>query len=181
MVTKTTKLIPINILLIVMALILSGCLNPIEIPKASPYAPTPAEVTSSPSVTAVVPVMTTALPPYPSSSENFIKTPSISGAEAEERLVELGVGGDLTAMKDWYRKSGIVDSNMLPVLYEQGGKVYWNLAAKSGNGNFLKFTITSGEEANQDVRAMGMVAYLFSQPSFKTSELRTPDLLSGTG
>ena len=178
--TKTTKFVSINILIISMALILSSCLNPIEIPEASPYAPAPAEVTGSSSVTAAVPVMTTILPPYPTSSENFTKTPSISGAEAEKRIIELGAGEDLTAMKDWYRKSGISDSNMLPVLYEQGGEVHWNLAAKSGNGNFLKFTITSGEEANQDVRAMGMVAYLYNKPEFKVSELIKPAELNGT-
>ena len=149
-------------------------------PAGSPTETAPSLPTFGPSVTETESSPQVEVAPYPISSENFTKTPSISGAEAEKRIIELGVGGDLAAMKDWYRKSGIADQNMLPVLYEQGGEVYWNLAAKSGNGSFLKFTITSGEEANQDVRAMGMAAYLLSQPSFKTSELKTPDLLSGT-
>ncbi|MFA6446502.1 MAG: hypothetical protein WCW14_04630, partial [Candidatus Paceibacterota bacterium] len=148
--------------------------SPIDSPtETAPPLPTPGI-----SATETAPQVEVA--PYPTSSENFTKIPSISGAEAERRINELGVGEDLTAMKDWYRENGIADSNMLPVLYEQGGEVHWNLAAKSGSGNFLKFTITSGAEANQVVRAMGMVAYLNSQPTFKTSELKTPAELSGT-
>jgi len=178
MVTKTTKFIPINMLLIVLALILSGCLNPIEIPKASPSAPTPTEITSSPSVTAVVPVMTTALPPYPTSAENFIKTPSISGAEARKIIVDKGAGEDLKALENWYKSKGIVGSGMsnfvVPVVYQEGGNFNWNLMIKKNNGNFLKLTITSGKEADQVVRAMGMITYLASKPSFKVSELADP-------
>ena len=118
--------------------------------------------------------------PYPTSAENFVKTPSISGAEAEKRIVELGAGADLSALKDWYKANGIASSNMLPVIYEEGGEVHWDLAAKGTNGNFLKFTITSGVEANQLVRAMGMVAYLYNRPEFKVSELTKPAELNGT-
>ena len=118
--------------------------------------------------------------PYPTSAENFVKMPSISGAEAEKRIVELGAGEDLFALKDWYKANGIASSNMLPVVYEEGGEVHWDLAAKGTNGNFLKFTITSGKETNQLVRAMGMVAYLYNRPEFKVSELIKPAELNGT-
>ncbi|MHB8192285.1 MAG: hypothetical protein ACYDGL_03295 [Bellilinea sp.] len=178
--TRITKVIALNILLIGWVLFLSGCVNQVYTPEVSPISPTLTITTSLPSATATVPATETQLPPYPTSSENFVKKPSISGAEAEKRIVELGVGEDLNAMKDWYRANGVADANMFPVLYEEAGEFYWNLAAKSGNGNFLKFTITSGAEADQVVRAMGMVAYLYTRPTFRTSELKTPDELNGT-
>ena len=178
--TKITKVIALNILLIGLVLFLSGCVNQVYTPEVSPISPTLTITTSLPSATATVPATETQLPPYPKSAENFVKKPSISGAEAEKRIVEKGAGEDLNAMKDWYRANGVADANMFPVLYEEAGEFYWNLAAKSGNGNFLKFTITSGAEADQVVRAMGMVAYLYTRPTFRTSELKTPDELNGT-
>ena len=178
--TKITKVIALNILLIGLALYLSGCGNQVYTPEVSPFSPTITITPSSPGATVIVPATEPTLPPYPTSSENFVKTPSISGPDAEKRITELGAGGDLSALKDWYRANGIPDSQILPILYEGSGEIHWNLAAKSANGNFLKFTITSGAESDQVVRAMGMVAYLYNKPSFRTSELKTPSELLGS-
>ena len=178
MVTKTTKLIPMNMLLTVMVLILSGCLNTIEIPKASPSVPTPTKIVSLPGVTTAVPVITTTLPPYPTSSENFIKTPSISGAEARKIIIEKGAGGDLDLLEKWYKSEGIVGSGMsnfvVPVVYNEGGHFNWDLMVKKNNGNFVKFTLTSGPESGELVRGMGMIRYLKDRPSFEVSELQDP-------
>jgi len=115
---------------------------------------------------------------YPTSSENFVKTPGISGAEARKIIVEKGVGEDLKALEKWYEENGIIGSGMssftVPVVYQEGGNFNWNLMVKKNNGNFLKFTLTSGPEAGQLVRAMGMVSYLASKPSFEVSELQDP-------
>jgi len=115
---------------------------------------------------------------YPTSSENFVKTPGISGAEARKIIVEKGLGEDLKALEKWYEENGIIGIGMssftVPVVYQEGGNFNWNLIVKKNNGNFLKFTITSGPEAGQLVRAMGMVSFLASKPSFEVSELQDP-------
>ena len=121
---------------------------------------------------------------YPTSSENFIQKPSISGAEARKIIIEKGAGEDLKALENWYKAEGIIGSGMsnftVPVVYQEGGNFNWNLMVKNNNGNFLKFTITSGKEEGQVVRAMGMVTYLGQKPSFEVSELKDPTGMEST-
>lgn len=193
--SKVIRSVASGATVVTMALSAAGCGNVVKsyveiTPNISPvtettptdsFAATPSSVPTpeiSSTETQTSPEIEVA--PYPTSSENFVKKPSTSGPDAEKRITELGAGGDLSALKDWYKANGIANSSMLPVIYEEGGDVHWDLAAKGSNGNFLKFTITSGEEADQIVRAMGMVSYLYNQPTFKISELIKPAELNGT-
>ncbi|MHB8857567.1 MAG: hypothetical protein ACYC6K_13210 [Bellilinea sp.] len=156
------------------ALALSGCTGAIDTQVTSTPEPTVTETPIPPKIEE---------PLYPISSENFIKTPGVSGAEARKRIIELGAGKDLAALESWYKTAKITGTGIsnftVPVIYESGGEVYWNLMAKNNSGNFLKFTITSGKETNQTVRAMGMVTYLESEPSFTASELADPRGMDG--
>ncbi len=115
---------------------------------------------------------------YPKSAENLIKTPSISGAEARKIIIEKGAGGDLDLLEKWYKSEGIVGSGMsnfvVPVVYNEGGHFNWDLMVKKNNGNFVKFTLTSGPESGELVRGMGMIRYLKDRPSFEVSELQDP-------
>lgn len=123
--------------------------------------------------------------PYPKSADNFIKSPSVSGSAAEKLIKDtLNAGDDLDAVKNWYKTVGILGSGSsnfaVPVVYiGEGGESYWNVMVKSGSGEFVKFTLASGPEANELVRAMGMVNYLDTEPSFETSNLSDPPGLTG--
>lgn len=121
--------------------------------------------------------------PYPKSADNLIRSPSISGTEARNKIIEYGAEKDLKALEDWYKKTGVLktgSSNFLvPVAYEENGNFFWDAMVKSGSGDFIKFTLTSGPEEGELVRAMGMVNYLDTQPSFETSYLSDPPGLAG--
>ncbi len=167
-----TQLLPVAIIVIICyAAILSGC---------SHSQPTPT-VTFTPEHPTTTPTQQTRdrLPPYPTTADNFVLSEGLSGSEARTRIEELGAGKDLSALEKWYETEGIIGSGqsnfVVPVVYEAGGTVSWNLLVKKNNGHFLKFTITDGSEAGQTVRAMGMVNYAGSKPPFEVSELTDPE------
>jgi hypothetical protein len=167
---KNKSLFTIIIPFFCFAAILSSCSN-------SPLTPT-VSLTPKPSTT---PTSQTedGLPPYPTTADNFILTEGLSGSEARSRIEELGAGGDLSDLEKWYETEGIIGSGQsnfaVPVVFEAGGKVSWNLLVKKNNGHFFKFTITDGSEAGQTVRAMGMSNYCGTKPSFEVSELIDPE------
>lgn len=123
--------------------------------------------------------------PYPRSADNFIKTPSIKGTEAEKIITDvLKADGDMKAVEQWYKNNKILGSGVsnfaVPVVYiGEKGQPYWNVMVKNNMGHFLKFTLTSGPESGQVYRAMGMVPDLLNKPSFTTSELTDPDGYNG--
>lgn len=192
--SKAIRRVASGATVVTMALSAAGCGNAIarpidEItPNISPATEvfTPTDSLESPTISPTITVFPneTSTPveiwgaAYPKSAENFVKKPSISGAEARKIIVEKGAGEDLKALENWYKSKGIIGSGMsnvaVPVVYQEGGNFNWNLMVKKNNGNFLKFTITSGKEADQLVRAMGMITYLGEKPSFEVSELKDP-------
>ena len=195
--SKAVRAIASGATIIGMTLGAAGCGNalarPIEEPTSTPpiveMSPTPFEpstpinptLTVSPKPTEIQSITEGA--PYPKNADNLARSPSVSGSEARKKIIDYGAENDLKALEDWYKKEGVLkagSSNFLvPVVYEENGNFYWNAMVKSGSGDFIKFTITEGPEANELVRAMGMVNYLDTEPSFETSNLSDPPGLAG--
>jgi hypothetical protein len=105
----------------------------------------------------------------------------LRGTDAEAAILKLGqkVVDQYNAMKAWYSahldSTGKKDIASMEAEYFAGANgIHWDLAAKAADGNYLKFTLTSGSEKGQVVRAMAMASYSDEKPTFETSELTNP-------
>jgi hypothetical protein len=119
--------------------------------------------------------------PYPESNQNLDTATPLRGTDAEAAILKLGqkVVDQYNAMKAWYSahldSTGKKDIASMEAEYFAGANgIHWDLAAKAADGNYLKFTLTSGSEKGQVVRAMAMASYSDEKPTFETSELTNP-------
>lgn len=102
--------------------------NPImsvDIPTTSLNTPKPTDLfTITPTITPTEAFTISGIEvaSYPTTSENLITTPSISGDKAEKIIVDLGAGNDLDLLKNIYRKGGLQDSTFEPIVIEAGAK-----------------------------------------------------------
>jgi hypothetical protein len=110
--------------------------------------------------------------PYPESNQNFDTATPLRGTDAETAILKLGqkVVDQYNAMKAWYSAhvdtAGHKDISSIEAEYFAGANgIHWDLAAKAADGNYLKFTLTSGSEKGQVVRAMAMASYSDEKPT----------------
>jgi len=175
-------------LFLVTQMALTACTGPVNtnsVAESTSSTPTPiVEMTNIPGfipVSEAGSLTPTENIPYPSSEQNFDTITPLQGADAEAAILKLGqkVVDQYNAMKAWYSthldSAGKKDIASMEAEYFAGANgIHWDLAAKAANGNYLKFTLTSGSEKGQVVRAMAMASYSDEKPTFETSELTNP-------
>ena len=158
-----------------------------EIPGFIPKTETPSAVVSTPSENApnITPTSTQEAPvievaPYPSASGDLVKDTTLSGVDAEAQIGKYPEAKQtLQDILDWYTENGL-SKGAEPVFLVLDLGSYWNVAVKTPDGHFYKFYLTSGPEAGQLVRDMGLINYVYQYDengdryTFRTEELQNP-------
>lgn len=152
-----THINPTLFVALVVLLALSGCAAPTQMVTIPTATPVPAPTRT--------PWWATENVPYPLGSTGFHLVGG-SDEQARQRIMDLGAGDDLSALEDIYKseliRTGKNSANYKfeAMVWESGGKVYWDSVVKDAEGHYLGMKLTKGAESGQIVRAFGLTRYL---------------------